>query len=68
MSQQLNLPLAKKLNTLAIIVSIVVILLVVFMRQIHFDTGIDFSFLPPFHATVNAVSYTHLTLPTILLV
>ena len=56
MSQQLNLPLAKKLNTLAIIVSIVVILLVVFMRQIHFDTGIDFSFLPPFHATVNGLA------------
>jgi len=26
------------------------------MRRIHIDTGIDFSFLPPFHATVNALA------------
>lgn len=56
MSQQLNLPLAKKLNTLATIASVVVILLVIFMRRIHFDVGIDFSFLPPFHATLNGLA------------
>jgi len=56
MSQQINLPLAKKLNTAATIVSVVVVALVVAMRRIHFDTGIDFSFLPPLHATLNALA------------
>jgi len=51
-----NLALAKKLNIAASIVSAVVLLLVVFMRKIHFETGIDFSFLPPFHATLNGLA------------
>jgi putative membrane protein len=51
-----NLALAKKLNTAATIVSVIVIALVVAMRSIHFETGIDFSFLPPFHATLNALA------------
>lgn len=49
-----NLPLAKKLNIVASIVSAIVLVLVVIMRRIHFETSIDFSFLPPFHATLNA--------------
>ena len=40
---QPNLQLAKKLNIAATIVSAVVMLLVIFMRRIHFDTSIDFS-------------------------
>ena len=56
MEKQANLTLAKKLNTLATVVSAVVVLLVVFMRKIHFETGIDFSFLPPFHATLNGMA------------
>jgi len=50
-----NLPLAKKLNTGATIVSIVVVLLVVMMRKIKIDAGIDFSFLPPFYSALNAL-------------
>ena len=56
MSQQINLPLAKKLNILATVLSVVVVLLVVLMRQIHFDVGIDFHFLPPLHATLNGLA------------
>lgn len=51
-----DLVLAKKLNIAASIVSAAVVLLVVFMRKIHLDTGIDFSFLPPFHATLNGLA------------
>lgn len=53
---QPNLQLAKKLNTVATILSVIVVALVVAMRRIHFDTGIDFSFLPPLHATLNALA------------
>lgn len=53
---QPNLQLAKKLNIAATIVSAVVMLLVVFMRRIHFDTSIDFSFLPPFYSSLNAIA------------
>lgn len=38
------------------VASAAVILLVVFMRKIHIDVGIDFSFLPPFHATLNGLA------------
>ena len=52
-----NLKLAKKLNVLAGVVTIVVLLLVGMMRRPEFkiSTDIDFSFLPPFHATLNAL-------------
>lgn len=53
---QPNLQLAKKLNRVATVISILVIMLVVFMRKIHFDIGIDFDFLPPFHASLNALA------------
>ncbi len=56
MSSCMNLQLAKKLNTAATIVSVLVLALVIVMRRIHIDTGIDFSFLPPFHASVNALA------------
>lgn len=62
-----NLKLAKKLNLAAYIISAVVLLLVVFMRYIHLDTSIDFTFLPPFHASLNAfaavalvIAYIHI--------
>ncbi len=53
-----NLELAKKLNIAAGIVTIVVLLLVGMMRRPEFkiSTDIDFSFLPPFHATLNALA------------
>lgn len=55
MEIQQNLPLAKKLNIAAIIVSVVVVFLVVFMRRVKIDLGIDFSFLPPVYSTLNAL-------------
>jgi putative membrane protein len=51
-----KLILAKKLNIIAYIVSIVVIGLVLLMRRVKLDVGIDFSFLPAFHSTMNAVT------------
>ncbi len=54
--EQPNLQLAKKLNTAATILSAIVILIVVFMRRIHIDTSIDFSFMPPFYSSLNAIA------------
>ncbi len=51
-----NLTLATKLNRIAWIISIMVFALVVLMRQIKIPTDIDFSFLPPFHATLNGIT------------
>lgn len=51
-----NLPLAKKLTTAAWIVTVAVLGLVVAMRYIHLDFGMSFSFLPPFHASLNALA------------
>ena len=52
----MNLQLAKKLNTAATILSAIVLLIVVFMRRIHIDTSIDFSFMPPFYSSLNALA------------
>lgn len=51
-----QLVLAKKLNIVAYIISIVVIALVILMRRVKLDLGVDFSFLPAFHSTMNAVT------------
>jgi putative membrane protein len=51
-----NPALEKQLNVLAYIVSAVVLFLVAFMRRVKIDVGIDFSFLPPLHATLNAIT------------
>ncbi len=52
-----NLALAKKMNIVAWILTVVVLGLVGLMRRPEYKiaTDIDFSFLPPFHATVNAL-------------
>ena len=50
-----NLRLARKLNIAAGVVSAVVLAVVVLMREISLPLG-DFSFLPPFHSTVNALT------------
>lgn len=47
--------LAKKLNVIAWIISVIVLMLVGAMRRIKIETDIDFSFLPPFHATLNGI-------------
>ncbi len=46
----------KRLNFLAYIISTVVLGVVMGMRYIKLDLGINFSFLPPFHASVNAIT------------
>lgn len=53
-----NLTLARQLNVGAWIVTVAVLFLVGLMRRVKIPLpdGWDFSFLPPFHATVNAVT------------
>lgn len=51
-----NPALEKRLNTLAYVVSAVVLLLVGMMRRYKIDLGVDFSFLPPIHASLNALA------------
>lgn len=50
-----NIALEKRLNIIAYIVSAVVLLLVGLMRRVKIDLGTDFSFLPPVHASLNAL-------------
>lgn len=49
-------PKLKKLDYIAYAVSFVVIVMVVLMRRVKIDTSIDFSFLPPLHASLNAIT------------
>ncbi len=53
-----NLQLEKQLNVAAWAITGVVLLLVGLMRQVKIPlpSGWDFSFLPPFHATLNALT------------
>lgn len=52
-----NTVLAKKLNKIAVVVSVAVIGLVVAMRKIpRMDLGIDFSFLPAVYSITNALA------------
>ncbi|MBL7827408.1 MAG: DUF420 domain-containing protein [Saprospiraceae bacterium] len=53
---QSKVELEKRLNRLAYVVSAVVLLLVGMMRRVKIETDIDFSFLPPFHASLNAIT------------
>ncbi|HOY04495.1 MAG TPA: DUF420 domain-containing protein [Saprospiraceae bacterium] len=53
---QSNILLEKRLNVAAYVVSVVVLLLVGLMRRVKIDLGIDFHFLPPIHATLNAIT------------
>ena len=57
-SLQPNKALEKRLNILAVVISIVVLALVMLMRNDNFKirTDIDFSFLPPFHSSLNALA------------
>jgi putative membrane protein len=54
-AQNANLVLAAKLNKVAWVVTILVLFIVGMMRRTKIDVGIDFSFLPPFHATLNGL-------------
>lgn len=51
-----NKSLEKRLNRITYIVSAIVLLLVGMMRKVKLDIGVDFSFLPPLHASLNAFS------------
>ena len=51
-----NLNLARKLNRAAYVITVVVLLIVGLMRRIKIDTDIDFGFLPPLHASLNAIT------------
>ena len=55
MKTELN-PKLKRLDYIAYAVSVVVIVLVVLMRRVKIDLGFDFSFLPPLHASLNAIT------------
>lgn len=48
--------LEKKLNRVAIIVSAIILLLVIFMRRVKLDIDIDFSFLPGVNALLNTTT------------
>mgnify|MGYP000136932410 CR=1 FL=1 len=48
--------LEKRLNALAYVVSAAVLFLVVLMRRVKLDLGVDFTFLPPLHASLNALT------------
>lgn len=50
-----NLPLAKKMGIAAWIITGAVLILVGMMRRVKIDIGVDFSFLPPVHASFNVI-------------
>ena len=55
-NEQPNIALEKKLNRWAWVITAVVLLLVSFMHKVHFDTGIDFTFLPAVYSALNALT------------
>lgn len=57
-----NKPLARKMNIGAIFISAIVLILVLLMRRVKIDTGIDFSFLPAVHSSFNALAAVALIL------
>lgn len=51
-----NRQLEQRMNRAAYIVSALVLFLIVLMRRVKLDLGVDFSFLPPLHASLNALA------------
>lgn len=49
----------------SIVLSVAVLILVVFMRYVKIDLGVDFSFLPPYHAIFNSLVAVFLILALI---
>ncbi len=47
----------KRYDRWAWAISLIVLFAVIMMRRIKFDIGVDLSFLPPFHAIVNAITF-----------
>mgnify|MGYP000250168952 CR=1 FL=1 len=62
-----NFRLARKLNIIAYIVSIIVVGLVILMRRYKLDVDVDFSFLPPIHSTLNGITAILLVIALILI-
>ena len=56
MSTNTEIQLSRKLNRWAWIVSIVVFLLVVSMREFKIQTAVDFTFLPAIYSVLNALT------------
>lgn len=56
MNKQPDIILEKKLNKLAWAVTAIVLLLVSFMHRIHFETSIDFTFLPAVYSALNVLT------------
>lgn len=54
--------LVKKLDRLAWVVSVLVLVAVIAMRQFKIPVTMDFGFLPPFHATLNGLAFIVLLL------
>ena len=52
---EINKSLEKKLNLIAVIITIAVLFLVGMMRRVKIPTDIDFSFLPAVHASANGI-------------
>ena len=48
--------LAKSLNRVAVIVSVIVLLIIASLRQIHINTEINFKWLAGFHSMVNGIT------------
>lgn len=55
-SKQPDTVLEKKLNRIAWVITAVVLLLVSVMHRIHFETSIDFTFLPAVYSAMNALT------------
>lgn len=51
-----NRLLERKMNIASIIISVLVLALVILMRQVKLNVGINFNFLPPFHALLNTLA------------
>jgi putative membrane protein len=51
-----NIILERRLNKVAYVLTFVVLVLVGLMRRFKLDLGVDFSFLPPFHASLNGLT------------
>jgi len=60
-----NKSLEKKLNVVAIIVSVIVFLMVLMMRRVKLDVGMNLDFLPAFHASLNGLASVALILALI---
>jgi len=55
-AEQGNIELGKKLNKVAIVLTILILVLVTIMRRVKIDLGVDFTFLPAVNAFLNSMT------------